>query len=297
VKQSKLTGYILAVFGMLMLSFTLIALKLGLESFSPIVMSFGRVIPASIVAIVALKISGVKLLPPREDLGRVLGLTIGVVMAFPAITAFSLEHINPGEAGVIGALGSIITAALSVLYGHKHPGRMFWIASAAGTIAAIGFALTRSADNPARGDILWYGLMFVAVLLWCWGQVTGGTLTSKHHSIHILAWAILIGTPINALITGVDLVVHPMTAWPTSQAWFGFFYVALVSMFLVFFIWYAAMDRIGMVKTSQLQLVQPIVTLIVSMILFGEVVPPSTWMFAALIIGAVAWTQSVGRKS
>ena len=279
-----------------MLSFTLIGLKLGLESFSPIVMSFGRVIPASIVAIIALKISGVRLLPPREDLGRVLGLTIGVVMAFPAITAFSLEHINPGEAGVIGALGSIITAALSVLYGHKHPGRMFWIASAAGTIAAIGFALTRSADNPAKGDLLWYSLMFVAVLLWCWGQVTGGTLTGKHHSIHILAWAILIGTPINALITAVDLVVHPITTWPTAQAWFGFLYVALVSMFLVFFVWYAAMDRIGMVKTSQLQLVQPIVTLVVSMILFGEVVPPSTWLFAALIIGAVAWTQSVGRK-
>lgn len=281
---------------MLMLSFTLIALKLGLESFSPIVMSFGRVFPAAIVAVIALKFSGVKLLPPREDIGRVLGLTIGVVMAFPAITAFSLEHINPGEAGVIGALGSIITAALSVLYGHKHPGRMFWIASGTGTLAAIGFALTRSADNPAKGDLLWYSLMFVAVLLWCWGQVTGGTLTGKHHSIHILAWAILIGTPINALITGVDLVVHPITAWPTVQAWFGFLYVALVSMFLVFFVWYAAMDRIGMVKTSQLQLVQPIVTLVVSMLLFGEVVPPSTWLFAVLIIGAVAWTQSVGRK-
>lgn len=280
-----------------MLSLTLIALKLGLESFSPIVMSFGRVIPASILAIVALKISGTKLLPPREDLPRVLGLTIGVVMAFPAITAFSLQHIHPGEAGVIGALGSIITAALSVLYGHKHPGRMFWIASSAGTIAAIGFALTRSADNPASGDLLWYSLMFVAVLLWCWGQVTGGTLTGKHHSIHILAWAILIGTPINALITGVDLVVHPITAWPTPMAWFGFLYVALVSMFLVFFVWYGAMDRIGMVKTSQLQLVQPVITLLISIWLFGEVVPPSTWLFAAAIIGAVAWTQSVGRKA
>jgi drug/metabolite transporter (DMT)-like permease len=282
---------------MLMLSFTLIGLKLGLESFSPIVMSFGRVIPASILALVALKTSGVKLFPPREDLGRVLGLTIGVVMAFPAITAFSLEHISPGEAGVIGALGSIITAALSVLYGHKHPGRMFWIASAAGTVAAIGFAITRSADNPAQVDIVWYSLMFVAVLLWCWGQVTGGTLTGKHHSIHILAWAILIGTPINATITGLDLLLNPITTWPTAQAWFGFLYVSLISMFLVFFVWYAAMDRIGMVKTSQLQLVQPIVTLIVSMILFAEVVPFSTWLFAALIIAAVAWTQSVGRKS
>jgi drug/metabolite transporter (DMT)-like permease len=56
------------------------------------------------------------------------------------------------------------------------------------------------------------------------------------------------------------------------------------------------MDRIGMVKTSQLQLAQPIVTLLVSMWLFGEQVAPSTWVFALLIMGAVAWTQSIRRK-
>jgi drug/metabolite transporter (DMT)-like permease len=296
VKQTKTTGYLLAVAGMLMLSLTLIALKFGLESFSPITMSLGRVFPAAIVAIIALRSMRARLLPPKEDLGRVLGLTIGVVIAFPLITSYGLEHITPGQAGVLGALGPILTAALSVLYGHKHPGRMFWVASSLGTLSAIGFALTRSADNPGDGDLLWYGLMLLAVVLWCWGQVTGGTLTGKHHSIQILAWAILLGTPINALIAGVDLWINPLTEWPTLTAWFGFLYVALVSMFLVFFVWYAAMDRIGMVKTSQLQLAQPIVTLLISMWLFDEQVAPSTWVFALLIMGAVAWTQSIRRK-
>jgi drug/metabolite transporter (DMT)-like permease len=296
VKQTKATGYLLAVAGMLMLSLTLIALKLGLESFSPITMSLGRVFPAAIVAVFALRTMRARLLPPKEDLVRVLGLTIGVVIAFPVITSYGLEHITPGQAGVLGALGPIITAALSVLYGHKHPGRIFWIASSLGTLSAIGFALTRSADDPGDGDLLWYGLMLLAVVLWCWGQVTGGTLTGKHHSIQILAWAILLGTPINAVIAGVDLWINPLTEWPTLSAWFGFLYVALVSMFLVFFVWYAAMDRIGMVKTSQLQLAQPIVTLLVSMWLFGEQVAPSTWVFALLIMGAVAWTQSIRRK-
>ncbi len=296
MKQSKLTGYLLAIAGMLMLSFTLIALKFGLESFSPIVMSLGRVIPASIVAVIALRTMRASLLPPKEDLVRVLGLTIGVVIAFPVITSYGLEHITPGQAGVLGALGPIITAALSVLYGHKHPGRIFWIASSLGTLSAIGFALTRSADDPGDGDLLWYGLMLLAVVLWCWGQVTGGTLTGKHHSIQILAWAILLGTPINAVIAGVDLWINPLTEWPTVSAWFGFLYVALVSMFLVFFVWYAAMDRIGMVKTSQLQLVQPIITLVLSIWLFGEQVAPSTWVFALLIMGAVAWTQSIRRR-
>lgn len=279
-----------------MLSYTLIALQFGLESFSPIVMSLGRVVPASIVAVIALRIMKARLLPPKEDLVRVLGLTIGVVIAFPVITSYGLEHITPGQAGVLGALNPIITASLSVLYGHKHPGRIFWIASSLGTLSAIGFALTRSADDPGDGDLFWYGLVLLGILLWCWGQVTGGTLTGKHHSIQILAWAILLGTPINALITGVDLWINPITEWPTLSAWFGFLYVALVSMFLVFFVWYAAMDRIGMVKTSQLQLAQPIVTLILSIWLFGEQVAPSTWVFALLIMGAVAWTQSIRRR-
>ena len=296
MKQTKLTGYLLGVAGMLMLSLTLIALKFGLESFSPIVMSLGRVIPASIVAVIALRTMRARLLPPKEDLVRVLGLTIGVVIAFPVITSYGLEHITPGQAGVLGALGPIITAALSVLYGHKHPGRIFWIASSLGTLSAIGFALTRSADDPGDGDLLWYGLMLLAVVLWCWGQVTGGTLTGKHHSIQILAWAILLGTPINAVIAGVDLWLNPLAEWPTVSAWFGFLYVALVSMFLVFFVWYAAMDRIGMVKTSQLQLVQPIITLVLSIWLFGEQVAPSTWVFAVLIMAAVAWTQSIRRR-
>ena len=296
MKQSKLVGYLFGVAGMLMLSFTLIALKFGLESFSPITMSLGRVFPAAIVAFIALRVSGAPLLPPKQDVVRVLGLTIGVVIAFPLITSYGLEHITPGQAGVLGALGPIITAALSVLYGHKHPGRVFWIASSMGTAAAIGFALTRSADNPGHGDLLWYGLMLLAVVLWCWGQVTGGTLTGKHHSIQILAWAILLGTPLNAIGAGVELWLNPITEWPTLNAWFGFLYVSLVSMFLVFFVWYAAMDRIGMVKTSQLQLVQPIITLVISIWLFGEVVAPSTWVFAVLIMAAVAWTQSIRRK-
>ena len=297
MKQTKATGYLLALFGMLMLSFTLIALKFGLESFSPIVMSFGRVIPASIVAFAVLKISGAKLLPPREDLGRVLGLTIGVVIAFPVLTSFTVQHIHVGEAGVIQALSSLITATISIFYGHKHPGLRFWLASAVGTVAAMGFAVTRSAANSASGDLLWYSLMLLAVILWAWGQVTGGTLTGKHHSMHILAWAILIGTPINALVTITDLVANPITAWPTIGAWFGFLYVALVSMFLVFFVWYAAMGRIGVAKTSQFQLAQPVATLVFSIWLLGEVVPPSTWLFAAVIIAAVAWSQNAGRKS
>ena len=298
MKQSKVIGYTLAAIGMLFFSFTLVAVKLGLESFTPTVMSFGRVIPVSIVCVIALKMSGKSLLPPRKDLHRVLGLTIGVVIAFPAITSFSLQHVTAGEAGIIGALGPIIAAALAVLYGHKHPGKQFWLAAAIGTLATIAFALTRGLGAGGAESLFWYAALLVSVSLWSWGQVTGGTLTNKHHSIHILAWAILLGTPLNAAIAGYDLLVaNPMTAWPTPSAWFGFFFVAFMSMFLTFYIWYAAMDRIGAVKTTVLQLAQPILTLLWGIWLIGEKASLDTWIAAVAIMIAVGYTQRARRKT
>lgn len=288
----------LAAVGMLLFSFTLVAVKLGLESFTPTVMSFGRVIPVSIVCLIALKVSGKSLLPPREDLPKVLALTIGVVMAFPAITSFSLQHVTAGEAGIIGALGPIIAAALAVLYGHKHPGKQFWISAAIGTAATIVFALTRGLGAGGGEVLFWYAALLVSVSLWSWGQVTGGTLSSKHHSIHVLAWAILLGTPLNALIAGYDLVfANPITQWPTPSALFGYLFVSFVSMFLAFYIWYAAMARIGVVKTTVLQLVQPVLTLLWGIWLVGEKAKLDTWIAAFVIMIAVGYTQRAGRKS
>lgn len=283
---------------MMFFSFTLVAVKLGLESFNPTVMSFGRVIPVSIVCVIALKMSGKSLLPPREDLHKVLGLTIGVVIAFPAITSFSLQHVTAGEAGIIGALGPIIAAALAVLYGHKHPGKQFWFAAAVGTAATIAFALTRGLGAGGAESLFWYAALLVSVSLWSWGQVTGGSLTNKHHSIHILAWAILLGTPLNAAIAGYDLLVaNPMSAWPAWSAVFGYLFVSFISMFLAFFIWYAAMDRIGAVKTTVLQLAQPIMTLLWGIWLIGEKASLDTWIAALVIMVAVAYTQRARRKT
>ena len=296
MKQSWVSGYTLAAIGILLFSFTLVAVKLGLQSFTPTVMSFGRVIPVSIVCLLALKLSGKKLLPPKEDLPKVLALTIGVVIAFPAITSFSLEYVTAGEAGVIGALGPILAAALAVVYGHKHPGKSFWFAAAIGTVATIVFALTRGLWSGGTGLLFWYAALLVAVALWSWGQVAGGTLAAKHHSLHVLAWAILLGTPVNALIAGFDLLfANPLTEWPTASAIAGYLFVSFVSMFAAFYVWYLSVARIGLVRASVLQLVQPILTLIWGIWLLGEQVQLDTWIAALVVMISVAYTQRAGR--
>jgi drug/metabolite transporter (DMT)-like permease len=48
---------------------------------------------------------------------------------------------------------------------------------------------------------------------------------------------------------------------------------------------------IGLVRGSQLQLIQPVVTMILSIVILREAVGPITWAAAAVILASVAWSQ------
>ncbi|MEY4639485.1 MAG: hypothetical protein RLY13_483 [Actinomycetota bacterium] len=297
MQSRKAIGYIYATIGMIAFSFTFIGVRLGFESFSPVIVSFGRVIPVALFAFLALKASGAKILPAKEDLPKVIGVAIGVVIGFPALTTLSLQHVPAGESGVIIALAPIASAIIGVIYGHKHPGLMFWVASILGTIAAIAFAFSRSKTFGGSDSIIWYLVLLLAVIVSSWGHVTGATLAAKHKSFQVISWGILIALPLNLPIALWDLLVaNPMTEWPTPAALFGYLYVSFFSMFLGFFLWYAGMERVGVAKTSQLQLAQPVFTLLWAIIFLAESVGPDTWVAAAAIVAAVGWTQRINSR-
>ena len=297
MKSRLAIGYVFATLGMIAFSFTFIGVRLGFESFSPVMMSFGRILPVAAFAILALKLSGAKILPARQDLPKVIGVAIGVVVGFPALTTLALQHIPAAESGVIIALAPIASAVLGVIYGHKHPGRLFWIASILGTVAALVFAFTRGGSLSDSANTIWYLIVLVAVIVSSWGHVTGATLAAKHKSFQVISWGIVVAIPLNVPIALWDLLVaNPMTEWPTPTAWFGYLYVSFFSMFLGFFLWYAGMDRVGVAKTSQLQLAQPIFTMFWAILLLAEVVSADTWIAAFAIVAAVAWTQRINAR-
>lgn len=297
MQSRKAIGYIYATIGMIAFSFTFIGVRLGYESFSPVMLSFGRIVPVAMFAILALKLSGANIYPTKADLPKVIGVAIGVVIGFPALTTLALQHIPAGESGVIIALAPIASAVIGVIYGHKHPGKLFWVASILGTIAALLFAISRGASLGNPENVIWYFVVLIAVIVSSWGHVTGATLAAKHKSFQVISWGIVVAIPLNVPIALWDLLVaNPMTQWPTASAWFGYLYVSFFSMFLGFFLWYAGMDRVGVAKTSQLQLTQPIFTMGWAILLLGEVVGADTWLAAIAILASVAWTQRINSR-
>ena len=86
-------------------------------------------------------------------------------------------------------------------------------------------------------------------------------------------------------------VAHPAPL--ALRTWLAFGYVTLFSQFIGFFAWYAGLAMGGIARVGQVQLLQIFFTIAFSALLFGEVVTPSTWLFAAAVIATVM----LGRRS
>ena len=84
----------------------------------------------------------------------------------------------------------------------------------------------------------------------------------------MICWALVLAAPVLAPVVALSVGVHVPEASP--RAWLGFGYVSLVSMFLGFLAWYRAMALAGVARVGQLQLLQPLLTLLWSALLLGS---------------------------
>ena len=82
-----------------------------------------------------------------------------------------------------------------------------------------------------------------------------------------------------------------VTQWPAApvqaSAWGGFAYVSVFSMWMGFFAWYRGMDWGGALRVSQVQLLQPFVSILLSVPLLGERLRPATLGFSLAVMACV----------
>lgn len=292
--MTQTRGYLYGLIAMLGFGATFIAIALAKESFDPTIVGVGRIVPAGIGAVIGLKLAGQKLLPPPEARKWVAVIALGIIIGFPIFSTLAMQSIPAGDAGLIVAVGPVLTAVTALFYGHARPRNAFWIAAAIGTMGAIAFAITRSGDGvfSSGGSIWGYVLMAIAMLLSANANIAGATLVKRgFNAFYVIMWAIVMSIPVLLPITIVDLVAHPITAMPTVPAMLGFLWVSLFSIFIGHYFWNSALATIGVVKASQLQLIQPIFTMFFALWILSEPINPLTGVAAVVIIGSVAVSQ------
>jgi drug/metabolite transporter (DMT)-like permease len=292
-QKDLLRGYIYVLIAVTGFGGTFIAVSLGLQSFDPITMSMGRVIPAGIGAIIALLLMKAPLLPPRDAFPQILGVTAGVVIGFPLLTSHALTAVPAGDAGVIGALAPMATGVLAIILGYKKPKPMFWAAAAVGSGAAMVLAVLRNNADLGGGATWGYLALVGAMFAGAGGHIAGNKLAGRYNSFQVLCWAVIVSTPIQLPIALINISINPITEMPTAASIGGYIYASLFSVLIGNFLLNLGNYKIGLIKGAQLSLINPIVTLILSVVILHQSVNGSTWLAAAVIIGAVAWSQRI----
>ncbi|GAB3210898.1 DMT family transporter [Marinactinospora endophytica] len=250
---------------------------------SPLFVGSARAVVAALLAAVALAIAG-RRSPRGAQWARLAVVAAGVVVGFPVLTSFALTTAPAGHGAVVVALLPAATAVTAVLRGRERPPKSFWGMAAAGAVAAVGFASLQDGGfgDLHRSDLLLFGAVIVAAI----GYAEGGLLARELGAWQTISWALVLSAPLTAVLAGASIVRHPPAGAPVE--WAAFAYLAVVSMFLGFFAWYRGLAIGPMAQVSQVQLVQPVMTLCWAALLLGERL---TW---PTVLGGVAVIACAG---
>ena len=190
----------------------------------------------------------------------------GVVVGFPLLTSFALRTAPASHGAVVIALLPAATATMAVLRGQERPPRSFWVIAGAGAVAAMGFA---SAQWGGIGNLRWSDLLlFGAVVAAAIGYAEGGLLARELGAWQTVSWALVLCSPLMVFLTVLSAVQQPPSGTPVQ--WAAFAYLGLVSMFLGFFAWYHGLAIGPMAQVSQVQLVQPVLSICWAGVLLGR---------------------------
>jgi len=273
-----------AAVGVLAFSFTFPATRLAVPDLGGTVVGLGRAVIAALLA------AGYLLLfpgprPRGGQWGRLAATAGGVVVGFPLLTALALRHVTAAHGAVIVGLLPAATALAGAIRGGERPSARFWIAAAGGLAAVLAFAVIQGSGGPSGGDVL----TLAAVVVCAVGYTEGGILARDLGGPRTICWALVLAAPVVAPVATVAALQHGLHA--SADAWLGLAYVSVISMFVAFFAWYHGLARGGIARISQLQLMQPLLTLIWAAALLGERIAPLTLVAALAVLACVAATQ------
>lgn len=277
-------GWLSGFIGMLIFSGSLPATRVAILGFDPVFLTLARAAIAGLLALVLLVALRPKL-PALNELPSLIVVGLGVVVGFPLLTAFALQHITSAYSMVFIGLLPLATGIFGVLRGKERPRPVFWLFAILGSLVVGAFAFGDTGAGSATGGLL----MLAAITVCGLGYAEGAVLSRRLGGWQVICWALILPLPL--------MLFAVFAFWPSSMetvqasAWIGLGYVSLFSMLIGFMFWYRGLALGGIAAVGQLQLLQPFFGLLLAATLLGE---PFKW--SMVLVMMVAAMCVVGAK-
>jgi drug/metabolite transporter (DMT)-like permease len=249
--------------------------------------TIGRAAVAGLLSLAWLVAIGARR-PPRHLWPALAVCALGTVLGFPLGLALALREVPAMHAAVITGILPLATAGVAAVALRQTAPVAFWWCALCGCALVIGFAAAQGGGHLQAGD----GYLLAAVLSAAIGYVAGARVSSEIPAQHTICWVLIGALPLTAPLA--------LAWWPAQPArpaaWLGFAYVSVFSMWLGFFAWYRALALGGVIRISQVQLLQPFLAVLFAVPILGEPLDGVTVLFTGAVIGVVAASQRLARR-
>ena len=278
-------GYALGLLGVFIFSLTLPMTRLAVGDVSapqlpPAFVTAGRASGAGLLSVGWLLWRRAAW-PPRHLWGAVAICAMGTVLGFPLFLALALREVPSVHAAVITGVLPLATAVAAAVLLRQTARPVFWGFASLGCLLVMGFAVLQGGGHLSRSDLL----LLAAVACAAVGYVYGAKVTAALSAEEAICWVLVLSWPFSAALT--------VWMWPadlahvSASSWGAFAYVTVFSMWLGFFAWYRGLALGGVMRVSQVQLLQPFISLLAAVPLLGEGLEPLTVVFMLAVAGVV----------
>jgi drug/metabolite transporter (DMT)-like permease len=230
-------------------------------------------------------------LPNTTEWALLAFTSCGIVVGFPLFMSLALQYVPSTHGAVVTGLLPLATAMVAALWFKQKPSSAFWLCAVLGTLLVLGFMVMRSFDGSGHLSLhLADVFLLLAMLSASFGYIGGARLTPSLGAERVICWVLVLSLPLTVPMTWLNLPHNLAAIRPAS--WWAFAYLAVFSMWLGFFAWYRGLAVGGAVRVSQVQLVQPFLSLLIAVPLLGEKIDLMTLGFGVAVIATVF----VGKK-
>jgi drug/metabolite transporter (DMT)-like permease len=200
------------------------------------------------------------------------------------LLGWALRHVTASHAAVITSLLPLATAAAAAWLMHQRARLGFWVFAALGSALVAVYSLLRASQLGHGFGLTWADtLLLGAVVTASLGYVAGAKVTASMGAEKVISWVCVMALPITlpgAWLTWPDNVIAP-------ASWLALIYVGVFSMWAGFFAWFRGLSLGGPLRVSQLQLLQPFISILAAVPLLGESLDAMTLGFALLVVATV----------
>ncbi len=276
---------LLGLAGVTIFALTLPATRLVIDELNPFFIGLGRAVVAGFFASLLLMLTRSPR-PTRRQFKLLLLTALGVVIGFPVFSAIAMQSVDASHGGIVLALLPLATAFAAIWVSHERPSLGFWIAGISGSLLVAAFVLIQGRGSFQPGDIA----LLAATLFAAFSYAIGGKLSREMAGWQVICWSLVIALPFILLPALLTAPTEPLKL--SAQTWFGFLYLALFSQLIGFFLWNKGLALGGIARVSQVQLLQPFITLAAAALLLGE---SNGWIGIVFCI-LVVLTVAIGKR-